>query len=316
MLQSIYRRALRLPLARALAPLGADASAHDPTLRRIVEVFVSGYNTALAERDTRQLRAPLDRVEARWRGFAYEGAGMALGLLDELPGGGAGRWQRLATVDAAHHDYLLHVGVGWAWARLARELTPRLERLDPTLCWLCVDGYGFHEGFFRAERTIVRQQVHQACSGYARRAFDQGLGRCLWFFAGAKPARVKSAIAGFDASRQRDLWSGVGLALAYAGGVSVECALALAGEAEGSRADFAQGVAFALEARTRGGTPWEHTTQLAEQLWRQPGSELVASVAHLREAARGRPRDLVYEDWRSRIRDQFMRQNSRHAFAH
>lgn len=313
MLQTIYRRLLRLPLARALAPLGPDPAQHDATLTRIVEAFVSGYKAALEERELERLVAELDRCEARWRGFAYEGAAMALGLLDELPWSGAGRWRRLATAGAPQHDYLLHVGVGWAWARLARPLERRIEQLDPTLRWLCVDGYGFHHGFFRADRALARREVPNVCRGYARRAFDQGLGRCLWFFAGAKPARVQNLIASFEASRHGDLWSGVGLAVAYAGGVSVESALELARAAAGCRAEFAQGVAFALEARTRGATPWEHTTQLAEQLWNQPAAQILSTVADTRDAARARADDAVYEDWRGRIREQFSSQESRHA---
>lgn len=315
MFQPIYRRLLRLPLERALAPLGSDPSRSDGTLRRIVEEFVFGYNAALAERETGQLPNQLDRVEARWRGFAYEGAAMALGLLDELPLGGSGRWQRLTSIEAPQHDYLLHVGVGWAWARLARDLDPRLERLDPTLRWLCVDGYGFHHGFFHAERTISRQQLPAACRGYAKRAFDQGLGRSLWFFAGASPPRVRSAIAMFAAGRHDDLWSGVGLAVAYAGGVSVDSALQLAHSAGSSRPHFAQGVAFALEARARGATPYEHTSEFAAQLWKQPAHELVDVVARTREMARGRADEEVYEDWRGRLREQFSTQEARHVVA-
>ena len=113
---------------------------------------------------------------------------------------------------------MMHVGLGWALARLRRSVTPYLARLDPLLGWLVVDGYGFHEGYFDWPRYIERRAIPSRLNGYERRVFDQGLGRSLWFVKGADVAAVASAIDTFPSARRDDLWSGVGLACAYAGG--------------------------------------------------------------------------------------------------
>ena len=49
----------------------------------------------------------------------------------------------------AAHTYMVHVGAGWALAQLRRRVDRALARLDPLLGWLAVDGYGFHQGYFR-----------------------------------------------------------------------------------------------------------------------------------------------------------------------
>src|SRR5262249_43750809 len=155
-------------------------------------------------------------VESGERGFAFEGAAMASALLDLLALGRGRRLEGLLRGPGAAHVYMVHVGAGWALARLRRRPWSRLHGLDPLLGWLSVDGYGFHQGFFAWERFVRRQEEPRRLSAYARRAFDQGLGRSLWFVHGADVERIASSVKSFSVRRRGDLWSGVGLAATYA----------------------------------------------------------------------------------------------------
>lgn len=176
---------------------------------------------------------------------------------------------------------------------------------DPLLGWLAVDGYGFHEGFFHWPRAVVLQEVPDRISGYARRAFDQGLGRSLWFVNGAEPARLAATIAGFPSPRAGDLWSGVGLAAAYAGGVDREVLEALAVLAGRKRPQLAQGAAFAAQARERAGNPTEATEMACEVLCGLRANEAARLTV---EALVDLPLDGEepgFEVWRGRIRERF-----------
>jgi hypothetical protein len=82
------------------------------------------------------------------------------------------------------------VGLGWAWARLPGNPERRLPALDPLLGWLAVDGYGFHEGYFHWRRRVSARELPRGLSASARRVFDQGLGRSLWFVEGADVPRA------------------------------------------------------------------------------------------------------------------------------
>lgn len=277
-------------------------------LERVGQTFVQGYHSALAEEQAGPLAARIDaEVERDFRGFAYEGAGMGLALLDTLIPGRRRRLALFLAGPAEAHNYIVHVGAGWVMARLPLSPERYLARLaDPLLRWLALDGYGFHEGFFRWPRAVTRQEVPRRLRGYARRGFDQGLGRSLWFVEGADVERLPRTIGTFPLSRQPDLWAGLGLACAYAGGRTESEIAALLAAAGPHAPHLAQGVAFAAEARRRAGNPTPHTELACRVIWGVPADE-AAAVGD--DARRDLPPDRsgepAFEVWRRRIQDVF-----------
>jgi hypothetical protein len=271
-------------------------------LERAGRSFLRGYHAALEEDRPAELAARLDEVEPEDRGFAYEGAGMGLCLLDRLTPWNRGRLRGFLAGPGAPHAYMVHVGAGWVWARLRLRVDRARARLDPLLGWLAVDGYGFHHGYFRWPEAVDRHRVPDGLAGYARRAFDQGLGRSLWFVEGAEVARIAATIARFPAPRHADLWSGVGLACAYAGGVTAWVIEDLVAAAGFFRPHLAQGVAFAAKARRRAGNPAEQT-EMASRIVCELSAEEAARRTDVALDGLTDIDDLpAYEVWRGRIR--------------
>jgi hypothetical protein len=66
---------------RGFAPSDACTVAQ---LERVAAHFVQGFHAAVEEPRAGRLGPILDRIEPELRGFAFEGAGMALALLDRL----------------------------------------------------------------------------------------------------------------------------------------------------------------------------------------------------------------------------------------
>jgi hypothetical protein len=279
-------------------------------LERVGRTFVQGYHAALADSRPAPLAARIDaEVERDFRGFAYEGAGMALALLDTLIPGRRNRLALFLAGPAAAHTYIVHVGAGWVMGRIPVSPERYLARLaDPLLGWLALDGYGFHEGFFHGPRSVAQQQVPGRLRGYFRRGFDQGLGRSLWFVDGADVARLPRTIGAFPAGRQPDLWGGLGLACGYAGGrtqAEIESLLAAAGP---HAPMLAQGIAFAAKARQRAGNPTPQTTLACRVVWGLSASETAAvSDEALQNLPPDRPGEPAFEVWRRRIQDVFSR---------
>ena len=277
-------------------------------LERVGGAFVSGYHQALAEDRPAELGARLaaaEPAEPEYRGFVFEGAAMALTLLDFLLPWNGGRLRRFLDGPGAPHTYLVHVGAGWALARAPLRVRTLVRRLDPLLGWLALDGYGFHQGFFHWPEAVTGQRVPRSLSGYARRGFDQGLGRSLWFVCGADVERIPRTIGGFPAERQADLWSGVGLACAYAGGRDRAAILRLRQGAGAHAPALAQGAAFAAKARQRAGNLTLATEGACEVLCGM-GPEAAAAITD--EAALGLPADgavPAFEVWRQRIQNRF-----------
>jgi len=286
-------------------------------LERVALHFVHGYHAALQDADPASLAERLSEFEEELVGFTYEGAGMALELLDRLSPRRRNRLARFLAGPGESHAYMVHIGAGWAWARLGplARWTARLRELDPVFGWLALDGYGFHEGFFHARRTIVGCRRPRRVRGDAGRVFDTGVGRSLWFVYGADPDAIAAAIEAFAPERRADLWAGSALACAYAGGVSgetIERFAALAGDFPEA---VAQGAAFASKARERAGNPANHTRLATERLCGTTAERAAAvcddALAHVEDGGEGG--ETRFSHWRRTIGESLVsaRQGSR-----
>ncbi len=270
-------------------------------LEQIGRVFLQGYHSALEEDRPDLLVSALNSIEPDLRGFAFEGAGMGLYLLDLLTPWRRDRLSRFLSGPGETHAYMVHVGAGWALAQLRRRVDRSLAQFDPLLGWLAIDGYGFHQGYFHWPETVDRQRVPERLSGYARRVFDQGLGRSLWFVEGAEITRITETIARFPQARHADLWSGVGLACAYAGGVPAEAINTLIANAGPYHPHLAQGVAFAAKARERAGNPELHTDLACRNVCGMTAREAARLTDHALIDLPADPTTAPYEMWRRRI---------------
>lgn len=210
--------------------------------------FLTGLNASLRADSVPELAYLVSEVDDEHAGFAWEGAGMGAAIRDLLLPVGD-RVAALLAGPATAYPHLVHVGVGWAYARLRRRPGGRAPALDPLLRWLAWDGYGFHRGFFAADQVIGGQRLERGLSPQQRAVRDQGLGRALWFHECADPDAVALRIGEFASIRRPDLWSGIGLAATYAGGATDDELTRLVELAGPCRAQVAQGSAFAAKAR-------------------------------------------------------------------
>ena len=274
-----WRRLLAIPpRAASFAGLGyapCDAAVRG-RLEKVLETFVLGYNLALEIADPELLAATLHRqLDAHHVGFAFEGVGMCYALCDLLAPWRPSRLRAFLEGPGRDHDYIAAVGAGFALARLpwGRWLWASYSRrLDPLIAWCLPDGYGFHQGIFHPRRYIEGRAAPPAVlPPFARQLFDSGLGRSLWWSQGAEPQRIARAIDGFAAARRPEMWCGIGVAAAYAGGIGDGSAgdtalLALRDLAGPYRADFLSGIPFATRMRQKGRNPSPVTGRACELL--------------------------------------------------
>ena len=130
-------------------------------LEQIGCYFLTGLEYGMTVPGEREIAARLETVPREYRGFSYEGASMALTILDGLLPAGGKRLDRFVAGPAAQQTYTAHVGAGWAMARLPRVLQPRVRPRDPLLRWLTLDGYGFHEAYFHTPQVVDEQRPSQ-----------------------------------------------------------------------------------------------------------------------------------------------------------
>lgn len=280
-------------------------------LETIGRIFLTGYGIAVEARDVPEIEAGLEAIEADVRGFAYEGAGMGVSMLDGLPGFGGGRFEGLLRGRGAAHSYMVNVGAGWAMARLPRLRWGRVRGSDALLRWLILDGYGFHQAYFKTAKYVHGQYREPAFPwpadgprGHADKVIDQGIGRAMWFVGGADPGLVAAMIGKFAPERRGDLFAGAGLAATYAGAADKQELFDFWDLARPYRAEVAQGSAFAATARFEAGLSGEHT-ELAASVF--CGTTVERAAAICRETrpeppyAEGPDGTPAYERWRRAI---------------
>jgi len=288
-------------------------------LETVGKTFITGYAHAVEARTPADAEARIEQLPDWLRGFAYEGAGMGLAMLDGLPFGRSDNVRRfLATPRGDAYQYLAYVGIGWAMARLPRFRWPKPTALDPVLGPLVLDGYGFHQAYFHTARYIDGQYRDPGFpwpggphGSYANNAIDQGIGRAAWFIRGTDPVLVADLIDSFPVARRADLWSGVGLAATYAGGGDDRAAAeqelrTLVNRAGEYRGNLAQGSAFAANARVRAGIIPAHSALATQVLCGTTPAEASRRTDELRPEYQADGDKPAYEVWRARLAAEFV----------
>lgn len=295
-------------LAAARVGDHADMERTWQAFQPVANTLVDSFYLALDVPDQDELAACLNGLAPELRGIGYEGAGMGLQLSDALVPTRP-RLQRFVHGHGHPYRCLVYIGAGMVLARLPHDPMRFVAKLDPLTRWFAIDGYGFYDGFFRWNNAVTEQRRPRRLSdtGYATNAYDQGVGRSLWFSSGADVDRIRKTMAEFPSWRRPDLWSGIGLACAYAAGVLDRTAIEELIDVSGTnRRDVATGVAVATIFRTQSGQPAPHTDLASTIVW-GAGTDQVAALA-TKAAERVNPSPGVpdgdsYRLWRELIAD-------------
>lgn len=190
----------------------------------------------------------LKNVEPKYSAVAYEGAAMSLASKD-LSERALMDWRAFLRRTQSAYVPHVHVGLGWA---IAKQKLPSLVFLDsmlPSMLFRVLDGHGYYDGIFRQVQTINTQSRPASIEPIYFSAYDQGVGRSLWYSAGGDVARVVEAVNKFSPERRTSLWRGVGVAVTFVGGCDENLLGSLMTDAGESVKHLRLGAALAVKAR-------------------------------------------------------------------
>jgi hypothetical protein len=248
----------------------------------------------------------LEATHIEFRSIAYESASMSIALEDLKQGEHLTNWFRFLNEAASVHATQVHVGLGWAFAQQLIIPMPYLAELNPILRYRVLDGYGYYEGVFRRRRSIINQLKLEVEDVVASSAFDQGLGRSIWYLNKGIFDDAKSMIEGFAVERQKDLWRGLGIAMAYVGGCSDEQLLDIFSKAEVFKPQLATGALMALVSRNESGCTSADTIQTVESWWNADDEALQEII---NATGKDETQSHAYQNWIDKIELYFTERN-------
>ncbi|WP_082942966.1 DUF1702 family protein [Mycobacterium sp. 852002-40037_SCH5390672] len=317
-----FRRALRIPSADDILFANRGFPGASSPIAGQLEgaglALLKGFETSIAQGNPNFLAQTLERVDPFYRSLAFEGAVTGLILRDIIDVGRRGRAYRFVQGPGAPHALMAWFGYGQLLRWLPRPIwQSAMPHLDGKLAirkfsWLAIDAYGFDCAYMETNRWVTKQRVPkpyhwEGSPGYFQHAFDQGIGRALYFIHGGQVPDIAEAISRFPALRQPDLWSGIGGASTYLGGLSAADLQTLGVLAGVNKSELAVGAVFAIKARHHAGYI-PACTETAAHVYCDMSVDAAASLADAatREADKSQgSNDPEYVRWRRYIRRHF-----------
>ena len=208
----------------------------------------------------------LENTETEFRSIAYESASMAIALKDLKNNEGLNTWLFYKNGPALAHKAQVHVGLGWAIAKLNLPFLAVVNKIDTSLYYRVADGCGYYDGSFKYKQTIMNQQLPGYLPEGIMSMFDQGVGRSLWYTCNADINKIRSMIKSFPAFREASLWRGIGIAVAYVGGCDDDILKTLLQYAATNRIQLTYGAALASRSRMEANTMTTDTDRCS-RLW-------------------------------------------------
>lgn len=223
-------------------------------MEKIRAIFQYGMSVSIDEKDMNLLESALKLTENEFRSIAYEAAAMQLASKDISINQSFDHWRLFMQGPGVKHLTQAHIGLGWAMAQQQFPVFPFIETLESLMQCRVIDGYGYYEGIFRKRRSIGEQQIPLALENRFLHAYDQGLGRSIWYICKGSCEKIKEMVEPFPTSRHKDLWRGIGTACAYVGGFDENLLTQLTTSSGGNHKQLSIGAALVSRSRTEAGS--------------------------------------------------------------
>jgi hypothetical protein len=284
----------------SVSPKSAHTAFDRQWLKHTSQIFQRGFICALKERQV-TLAVAQDAAEDPLQvGVFIEGASMACTLMDMFMPWRNDRWQKLFMAVGDRHPVQLYLGRGMAISQANQSVTKHLEQFDELLSPFVVDGYAFHSALFGS--TDFASHRGSDCQGHLQKVLDQGIGRSYWFASGGNTDKILAKVANMPESRHRELWVGLGVASAYAGGSSPADLSALAVASGHHRGSLGQGAVFAAYVRNLAGNQAEHTNVACKIFSSFDARQAAKIVEGAFRRVRSKKGFVAYHDWQSKVR--------------
>jgi hypothetical protein len=198
--------------------------------------------------NTSELLAILGKTEKKILPVAYEGAAMTMALKDFSSGESISNWKTFLEASKPFACQI-YIGMGWAVGQEKKTDLPFMDELNRNMQFRVWDGCGYFDGIFRQRQTIKGQNRLEHIEEKNYQAYDEGLGRSLWYSCKGEENKLPELVQQFSAERHSDLWRGIGIACSFVGGFEETTLKALISLAEEHTIQLGIGTAMVAKSR-------------------------------------------------------------------
>lgn len=186
-------------------------------MEKIKHLFQEAQERALQSDNLLELNAYLQKTDKEFLPVVYEGAAMAMALQDFSDGTSISKWKNFLD-SSPRYACQIYIGMGWAVGKEQKNNLPFLGELRRNMQFRLWDGCGYYDGIFRQRNTLKGQKRAENILPENFQAYDEGVGRAIWYASKGDHLKVKELILQFSADRHADLWRGIGIACCFVGG--------------------------------------------------------------------------------------------------
>lgn len=218
-------------------------------MHSIRTIFQDARDFAMGEENIDAIVKQLSQQDSDFNSVAYEGASMSLALKDFTDNNTLKRWDALLNVSEAHAGQI-HIGLGWAIAKSKPADLSFMETINPKFRFRVWDGCGYYDGLFLQRQPIKNHLRADYITEKEFSAYDEGIGRSLWYACKGDVDLLPEMIQPFASARHSDLWRGIGIACSYVGGCDESSLKKLLSLANEHRIQLSIAAAMVAKSRT------------------------------------------------------------------
>lgn len=260
----------------------------------IQSIFIDSKEKGLSITDLSELNTFLLNTNPEFISLGYEAASMGVAIKSIEKTNSLKIWEDFYQNYGKTHTAQVHVGLGWALSELDLNISSYVAEFDSFLKYRVIDGFAYYDAKFKRRQSVRMQLIPEILDNLKIRAYNQGLGRCFWYNSQAEVEKLARMISIFAEERHFDMWRGIGVAVAYVGGIG-NLSLEELIKASGNHFPaFKCGIAIAIQTRTKANAIVSDTEEVCQFLFK---SDTNSIAEKLNQFEKGN----TYFDWIKKI---------------
>jgi len=185
----------------------------------IKSIFQEGYTTK-TNIPFEELKRTFEAIKSPHSMVFFEGLSVRFAIDSIHKTGDLSLWTSFNRFFSLKFAKQTHIGLGWAFGELGLNPIDYFEEINDKWKSKEWNGYGYFTGTLKRRSVLRALSFSETIPKEFLSDFIQGFGRSLWYSYKGNLEQITKAISAFDPKHQDDLWNGLGVAIAFVGGLS------------------------------------------------------------------------------------------------